>query len=74
MKHRLLTGTLIIVLSLAAALPALAGDPAPGSTCGTFFGQHVADHGLEGHLGQEHNPGMHEGLAGFDGHEEHVCP
>ncbi len=73
MKHKLLVLMLVVVVALAAALPAGAADPAPGSTCGLIFAGHVEEHALEGHLGAEHNPGMHEGLAGFAEHHGE-CP
>lgn len=73
MKRILLVTLLVVMVSLSAVLPVAAGDndPAPGSTCGQFFGQHVAEHAQAGHLGKEHNPGMHQGLAGFMDHGEH---
>jgi len=78
MKRFTLVFVLVVALTLSAALPAFAGGngPAPGRTCGQFFGQHVAEHAQAGHLGQEHNPGMHQGLANFldHGHHEHSCP
>jgi hypothetical protein len=67
MKRYLLIVALVVVMALAVAAPAFAGgnDPAPGSTCGEFFGQHHAEHAQMGMLGQDMNPGMHQGLAGF---------
>ena len=76
MKRSLLILMLVMMISLAAALPALAVDPAPGSTCGEEFGLHHADHAQAGELDQDDNPGYHEGLAGFLEHHggEEVCP
>ncbi|GAB4420430.1 MAG: hypothetical protein Kow00106_16990 [Anaerolineae bacterium] len=78
MKRITLVIVLVGVLTLSAALPAFAegNGPASGRTCGQFFGQHVAEHAQAGHLGQEHNPGMHQGLANFldHGQHEHSCP
>jgi Spy/CpxP family protein refolding chaperone len=80
MKRNLLILTLVVMMSLAAALPALADDPgwdpAPGSTCGQAFGEHHAEHAQAGELSQDHNPGHHQGLAGFLEHHdgEEICP
>ncbi|MEW6578734.1 MAG: hypothetical protein AB1435_06015 [Chloroflexota bacterium] len=78
MKRLLILSLLLGLVMLGAALPAFAqgNGPAPGRTCGQFFGQHVAEHAQAGHLGQEHNPGMHQGLANFldHGDHEHTCP
>lgn len=77
MKRFVLVSLLAAVVVLSAAAPAFAkdNDPAPGATCGEFFGQHVAEHAKTGHIGLEHNPGLHEGLAGFADHgEEMICP
>lgn len=78
MKRLLILSLLVGLLVLSAALPAFAqgNGPAPGSTCGRYFGQHHAWHARMGHLGAEHNPGMHQGLANFldHGDHEHICP
>lgn len=78
MKRFAFLSLLVGMVLLSAVLPAFAqgNDPAPGSTCGQYFGEHVAEHAQAGHLGQEHNPGMHQGLANFLDHSdhEHVCP
>lgn len=78
MKRQLILSLLIALILLGAALPAFArgSGPAPGGTCGKFLGQHIAKHAQAGHLGQEHNPGMHQGLANFLDHGglEHSCP
>lgn len=78
MKRLLLVALLVSAIALSAVLPALAegNGPAPGRTCGRFFGQHITEHAQAGHLGQEHNPGMHQGLANFldHGQHEHSCP
>lgn len=42
--------------------PAWADEPATGP-----FGQHVRHCAQQGHLDGEHNPGKHEGAAGWDG-------
>jgi hypothetical protein len=65
MKRFLLLSLLVGMVILSTALPAFAegNGPAPGSTCGKYFGQHVAEHAQTGHLGQAHNPGEHQGLA-----------
>ncbi len=77
MKRSLLVIMCVVVTLLVAAAPALAdgsgNGPAPGSTCGAFFGQHVAEHAQSGMLGQDHNPGMHQGLANFLEHGDHTC-
>jgi|DewCreStandDraft_5_1066085.scaffolds.fasta_scaffold35575_2 hypothetical protein len=77
MKRFLFVALLVGLVALSAVLPALAegNGPAPGRDCGRFFGQHVAEHAQAGHLGREHNPGMHQGLAGFldHGEHEHTC-
>jgi len=73
MKHNLLILLSVVLVALAGALPVLAADPAPGSTCGLVFAGHVEEHALEIHLGAEHNPGHHEGLAGFAEHHGE-CP
>ena len=78
MKRFLLFTLLVVMLMFTVALPAFAegNGPAPGSTCGQYFGQHHAKHAQAGHLDQEHNPGMHQGLANFldHGDHEHTCP
>lgn len=78
MKRTVIVSFLVIVVLLSMSLPAFAqgNGPAPGSTCGRYFGQHVATHARAGHLGQQHNPGMHQGLANFLDHggHHHACP
>ena len=66
-----------IVLALALALvlvfvfagTALAQTPA-NDGLGRSFGQHHAECARAGMLGQDMNPGMHQGLSGWSG----VCP
>lgn len=61
--------TFVLVLALALALvlvavlttPALAAPPYDGAA----FGEHVSSMAQEGHLGTEHNPGMHKGITGW---------
>ncbi len=78
MKRVLVLSLLVGLVLLGTAFPALAQGtgPAPGSTCGLYFGQHHAEHAQAGHLGQDHYPGMHQGLADFldHGDHEHACP
>ena len=78
MKRILIFTLLIGIILLSSAMPALAqgNGPAPGSTCGQYFGQHVTEHAQTGHLGQGHNPGIHQGLANFldHGSHNHTCP
>ncbi|HML24523.1 MAG TPA: hypothetical protein PKD09_22920 [Aggregatilinea sp.] len=75
---RLLLILVLTTLLLAMAAPVLAqgNGPVPGADCGKYFGQHVAEHAQTGHLGTEHNPGMHQGFANFleHGEGEHTCP
>lgn len=76
---RLLFVTLVVgLLVLGSTLTALAegNGPAPGSSCGEYFGQHHADHAQDGYLGKQHNPGNHQGLANFLDHGDHTheCP
>ena len=78
MKRSVLMIVCVVMVLLVTAAPALAdgpgNGPVPGSTCGRFFGQHVAEHAQAGVLGQDHNPGMHQGLANFLEHGDHLCP
>ncbi len=78
MKRMLILSLLVGLVVLSVALPAFAqgNGPAPGSTCGRYFGQHHAEHAQAGHLGKQHHPGMHQGLANFldHGDHEHTCP
>jgi len=78
MKRVLILAVLVGMILLSSAMPVLAqgNGPVPGSACGQYFGQYVAEHAQAGHLGAEHNPGMHQGLANFLDHGEHghQCP
>jgi len=62
MKRLLLVTLLVIFLALLVTGPVLAHE---GEHCasGRDFGQHVAAHARAGHLGADHNPGMHRGFS-----------
>ncbi len=79
MKRILIAALFVSTLLLFAALPVQAGDPPPGSTCGVYYGAHIAEHAQEGHFGPDHNPGEeHQGFSNFVEHQEEmgesVCP
>ncbi len=61
------TVLLVMVLALAlAALLAPAAMAAPPVADGALFGSHVSTMAQMGCLGQEHNPGTHQGITGWD--------
>lgn len=62
--------TLIVVVVLALALVALTAGTAFAASPydGAAFGQHVSTMAQTGHLGAEHNPGIHQGITGWHGH------
>lgn len=64
-KRLTILAATVAALAVPAA-PALASAPAPAGS----FGQHVAGcaHQMGGFTG-DHNPGMHDGAAGWDGQE-----
>jgi hypothetical protein len=68
MKRRvllmLLVVTLALVLTVSLAGAALAATPASDGA-GQAFGQHHADMAQQGGLGQDMNPGMHQGFTGW---------
>ncbi len=59
--------TIFVVVVLALALVGLTAGAAfatpPNS--GAAFGELVSTMAAEGHLGTEHNPGMHKGINGW---------
>ncbi len=60
------TVLLVVVLALAlAALLAPAAMAAPPAADGAAFGQHVSMMAQKGCLGQECNPGNHQGITGW---------
>lgn len=62
-----------LVLSAAALLALLVGaSPAAAAGAGADFGACVAHHATtEGGFTADHNPGMHQGFAGWSGCEDH---
>lgn len=68
MRKRLLAIAAGIAV-LASVAPALAEEHSEEVT-GREYGQHVAEHARAGMLGQEHNPGEHQGFSGFEEHHE----
>ena len=64
---------MILILALALVLifglagTAFAATPADDGA-GQAFGLHHADHTQQGDIGQDLNPGMHEGFSGWMGH------
>ena len=70
MKRRLMQGTVAAAITIAAfSLTGAAGaqPDAPDHT----FGPHVADCALATAFDGAHNPGIHQGAAGWDGS---ACP
>jgi len=72
--RKLLIVLLVLLISFAAAAPALANDGDPhhhfcedingdSKINGQDFAQHVVQHAQTGMLGAEHNPGMHQGFS-----------
>jgi hypothetical protein len=71
MRRIVMLVVLVLSLLLAVAGPALADD-APGyADVGAAFGEHVSTMAQEGHLGQDCNPGHHQGITGWD--PDHHC-
>ncbi len=64
---------LILMLALALVLvfglagTALAATPA-NNGAGEAFGLHHADHAQQDMIGEDMNPGIHEGFSGWMGH------
>jgi hypothetical protein len=70
MRRRLLTGTASLVLARGLVLPVAAQDDHDHGVCtdaglagSSEFGPHVHAMAVEGHLGAEHHPGLHDGYA-----------
>lgn len=63
MTRTIVAFVLVAVLMLALAAPALAVTGAGGA--GQVFGQMHAEHARDGVLGQEMNPGNHQGFSGW---------
>lgn len=61
-----LTVLLAFVLALSVASMALAATPA-NDGAGQAFGVHHAEHAQLGLIGQDTNPGMHQGFSGWMG-------
>ena len=63
----LMVAAVMAAMLALGALPAFASVPPnvppPGSECGAAYGEHIA--GMAQEHGQEHNPGQHQGFAGF---------
>jgi|GEM_PF-5009493 len=60
------TVLLVMVMVLAmAALLAPAAMAAPPTADGAAFGNHVSTMAKMGCLGQDHNPGNHQGITGW---------
>ena len=64
-----LLALLTAIAVLASVAPAFAEEHLEEVT-GREYGQHVAEHAREGRLGQDHNPGEHQGFSGFEEHHE----
>jgi hypothetical protein len=64
MQRTLIVLLLAIALLAVLAVPALAAAPANGGA-GQLFGQHQATMAQSGQLGQDMNPGMHQGISGW---------
>lgn len=64
MRRSVVTFLLVVTVLAMSAAPALAAT-------GRDFGEHVAEHALQGHFSGEMNPGTHRGFAGFQEHHEH---
>lgn len=61
--------TFIVVVVLALALVGLMAGTAFAASPynGAAFGLHVSTMAEAGHLGAEHNPGVHQGITGWHG-------
>ena len=59
--------TLFVVVVLALALVGLTAGAALATAApdAGLFGGHVSTMAADGHLGTEHNPGMHQGITGW---------
>ena len=65
---RRLTAITATAAILALAWPATAWAQPDGAESGRVFGQHVAAHANDMRFDGEHNPGMHQGFAGWPAH------
>lgn len=63
----------VAMILLVVAVPALAAGPGY-SDVGQAFGEHVAQMAQAGHLGPEHHPGHHQGIAGWHHHDGECQP
>jgi hypothetical protein len=57
---------------LAGSVVGMVAISAPASAdelTGRDFGRHVSEHAQKGHFDGDHNPGRHQGFAGWDEHE-----
>lgn len=59
--------TVLLVMVLALALAALLAPAAMAASPydGKAFGEHVSKMAKKGHLGQDCNPGTHQGITGW---------
>ena len=64
MRRTLIVLLLAIALLAILAVPALATTPA-NDGAGQLFGQHHATMAQSGQLGQDMNPGVHQGISGW---------
>ena len=61
-----------VALGIVATLALLLGAGPVGASSGADFGACVAAHGAtDGGFTGEHNPGMHQGFAGWSECEDH---
>jgi hypothetical protein len=54
---------LVVLLSMLVVSPAWASDGEPHCESGKIFGQHHAEMAQAGLLGEDMNPGMHQGFS-----------
>lgn len=64
MRARILAFVAVILMTLIVIQPALAHHEGHDVTSGRDFGEMVAEHARDGVVGQDHNPGMHQGFSG----------
>lgn len=63
---RMITLLFTVLLALAWTAGPARADSGGSPNANADYGQHVAEHAREAHLGKDMNPGMHQGKSGWE--------